>query len=217
MIYGSPIKFFPSSNGTASRTIQNFMPVDRIKNITYPFQGKLVIMTSDFREIATKKLTQLPSPAPPPPSAPTTSQLPTLTQGPVPSPTSIPPTSAPRSSDYRFIVNNCGNGSNNGIGVLTAIGCISGNVGKLTATFLRIGIGIAGGLAFLLIIFGGLRIILSSGHPEAMMEGREIVTSAIVGLLLIIFSVFLLRFISVDVLKLPGFSAEQTQTSPTQE
>lgn len=90
--------------------------------------------------------------------------------------------------------------------IKTAIGCITGDTKELFATLLRFAIGIAGGIAFLLIIFGGLRIILSSGNPEGMMEGKEIVTAAIVGLLMIIFSVFILRFIGVDVLKIPGFS-----------
>ena len=67
-------------------------------------------------------------------------------------------------------------------------------------------IGIGGLIAFFLMIFGGLQIILSGGNPEKVKAGKEIITSAIAGLLLIIFSVFILRLIGVDLLNLPGFN-----------
>ncbi len=88
----------------------------------------------------------------------------------------------------------------------TAIGNICPTTEALFASFFRIGIGVAGGIAFLLIVFGGFKIITSAGNPEQMNEGKEVVTSAIAGLLLIIFSVFLLKIIGVDILRLPGFS-----------
>jgi len=65
--------------------------------------------------------------------------------------------------------------------------------------------GIGGIIAFLLIVFGGFQIILSAGNPEKIKAGKEIITSAIAGLLLIIFSVFILRLIGYDILKIPGF------------
>ena len=63
-----------------------------------------------------------------------------------------------------------------------------------------------GGIAFLLSMWGGITIILNGGNPEKINEGKEIIGSAITGLLFIVFSVFLLRFIGFDVLQLPGFS-----------
>jgi len=78
--------------------------------------------------------------------------------------------------------------------------------GSFVQTFLNIGFGIAGGIAFLLILFGGLQIIMSGGNPEKLNEGREVVTAAIVGLLFVLFSVFILRFIGVDILQLPGLN-----------
>jgi Co/Zn/Cd efflux system component len=65
--------------------------------------------------------------------------------------------------------------------------------------------GLAGGIAFLLILFGGFQIMVSAGNPEQMNAGKEMVTSAIAGLLLIIFSVFLLRLIGYNILRIPGF------------
>jgi len=61
-------------------------------------------------------------------------------------------------------------------------------------------IAIGGGLAVLLSLWGGVTIILAGGNPEKINEGKEIITSAISGILFILFSVFLLRFIGVDIL-----------------
>jgi hypothetical protein len=44
----------------------------------------------------------------------------------------------------------------------------------------------------------------SSGDPERLKGGQELLTSAIAGLIMLIFSVFILRVIGVDILKLPG-------------
>ncbi len=92
-----------------------------------------------------------------------------------------------------------------GKGAWTAFGCIKTDPGSFVAEVLRVGIGIGGGIAFLLILFGGFQILTSAGNPEQLAAGRELVTSAITGLLLIIFSVFLLRLIGYNILGIPGF------------
>lgn len=89
--------------------------------------------------------------------------------------------------------------------VNTAIGCIGSTPGGIFTSFFRIGIGMAGGISFLLIIFGGFKIIMAMGNPEQINEGKEVVTSAIAGLLMIIFSIFILRVIGVNILAIPGF------------
>jgi len=43
-------------------------------------------------------------------------------------------------------------------------------------------IGLGGLIAFILMVFGGLQIILSGGNPEKVKAGKEIITSAIAGL-----------------------------------
>lgn len=65
--------------------------------------------------------------------------------------------------------------------------------------------GIGGVIAFILIVIGGFQIILSAGNPDRIKAGKEMITSAIAGLLLIIFAVFILRLIGYDILKIPGF------------
>jgi len=87
----------------------------------------------------------------------------------------------------------------------TALGCIPTDPGQFISWLLPAAIGIAGGLAFLLIIYGAFTILTSSGNPEKLNSGKEILISALAGLLLIIFSVFILKLIGVDILGIPGF------------
>jgi len=90
-------------------------------------------------------------------------------------------------------------------GIDTAIGCIPiEDTDSFLGFILRWAIGIGGGIAFLLIVFAGFQIMTSAGNPERLQAGRELLTSAIAGLILLVFSVFILRIIGVDILKLPG-------------
>lgn len=94
----------------------------------------------------------------------------------------------------------------NGDASWTAIGCIETEPSKFIAKFLTLGIGLAGGIAFLLILFAGFQILTSAGNPEQLNAGKELMGSSIAGLLLIIFSIFLLRVIGVNILGIPGFN-----------
>ena len=90
-------------------------------------------------------------------------------------------------------------------GAWTSIGCIPTEPKAFISKFLNFGIGIAGGISFLLILFGGFSILTSAGNPERLNAGRELLTSAIAGLLLVIFSLFLLQLIGYRILSIPGF------------
>ena len=92
------------------------------------------------------------------------------------------------------------------LSIQTAIGDIDpDNLQSFTRSLLSIAFGVAGGVAFLLMLFGALQIMTSSGDPEKMKSGSELITSALTGLLFIIFSIFLLKLIGVTVLEIPGF------------
>lgn len=83
----------------------------------------------------------------------------------------------------------------------TAIGCINfNNINLTVAFFLRWASGIAGGVALLLIALAGFRIATSQGNPQRLQGGQELLLSAIGGLLMVVLSVYLLRFIGVDLL-----------------
>lgn len=95
-----------------------------------------------------------------------------------------------------------------GVSIDTAIGCIPvENANAFIGFLLRWGIGIGGGIAFILIIVAGFQITTSSGDPKKLQAGRELLTSAIAGLVLIIFSVLILRLIGVNLLGIPGFGS----------
>jgi len=90
--------------------------------------------------------------------------------------------------------------------ISTAIGDIDPrNLQGFIQKLLNLALGVAGGIAFLLMLFGAFQIMTSSGDPEKMKSGSELITSALTGLLFIIFSIFLLKLIGVDILKIPGF------------
>lgn len=86
-------------------------------------------------------------------------------------------------------------------GINTAIGCIPvENPDQFLGFILGWAIGIGGGIAFLLIVYASFMIMTSSGNPERLKAGQELLTSAIAGLIMLIFSIFILRVIGVDIL-----------------
>lgn len=87
----------------------------------------------------------------------------------------------------------------------TAIGPIDTNFPDLIKKIFAVLLSLSGGIAVLLIIASGYGLITSSGNPEKTQAARERLTSAIVGLVFIIFSFVILEVIGVNILQLPGF------------
>jgi len=93
-----------------------------------------------------------------------------------------------------------------GTGINSAIGCINvSSLSGFTGWLLTWGIGVAGGIALLLILYSAFLITTSAGDPKKLQAGQEQLTSAVTGLVLVIFSIFILKVIGVDIFKLPGF------------
>lgn len=94
-------------------------------------------------------------------------------------------------------------------GITTAIGCIPALANDKGVGFmgfvLRWSVGVGGGIAFLLILYGGFMVMTSQANPERVKAGQELITSAVSGLILIILSVFILKIIGVDILGLSAF------------
>lgn len=86
--------------------------------------------------------------------------------------------------------------------VKTAIGCVPVLSGLLEFNNFTLlwGLGIAGGIAFLLIFTSGFMIMTSRGIPEKAASGKELLGATLSGLLFLIFATFLLRVIGHDVL-----------------
>jgi len=91
-------------------------------------------------------------------------------------------------------------------GVWTAIGCIYSDLQRtINEQLFSILIGIAGTSVLLCIIFAAIRMQVSAGNPEKVKAAQDMATSCITGLVMIIFSIVILRIIGVDILRLPSF------------
>lgn len=82
---------------------------------------------------------------------------------------------------------------------------IGTNPQSLIQTLFGLILSVSGGIALLLIIISGYKLLASQGNPEAIKGAREQLTAAIVGLLFIILSLVMLQVIGVDILHIPGF------------
>ncbi len=99
--------------------------------------------------------------------------------------------------------------------VYTAVGTISTQPNKFIESIMSFLLSISGAIALILIIRAGYELMTSRGDPEKVGHARERLTSAIVGLLFLIFSLVILEIIGVDILKIPGF--ENSDNTPTQQ
>ena len=91
-------------------------------------------------------------------------------------------------------------------GVNTALGCIPIGSSNFTTWILGWLFGIAGGIAFLLMVYGFILVATSGGDEKKVAGAKETITSAIVGLLVCVFAVFILRLVAVNILHIPGIS-----------
>ena len=98
-----------------------------------------------------------------------------------------------------------GNPTHVNTGILnTAIGCITvSDPGGMVAFYLRWGMGIIGGLAFVMVIYSSYLIIVSQGDRNRITQGKRLLGAAIIGLLLFLFSAYLLYYLGYNVLGIP--------------
>ncbi len=87
----------------------------------------------------------------------------------------------------------------------TALGPISTDPSKFITTILQIAIGLAGGAALIFMVIGSIKVLTSAGDPKKVSDGRDMIVAAVSGLLFLILSVLILRFIGNTLLGgLPG-------------
>lgn len=90
-----------------------------------------------------------------------------------------------------------------GIGIESAIGCIPFETPEsTTAFFIRWSLGVGGGIALFLIALSGIKIATTKGDPKRLQEARDTLTASITGLVLILLSVYLVRFLSETLLSI---------------
>lgn len=102
-------------------------------------------------------------------------------------------------------------GSEEQAGVWTAVGCINRDPVSIAQRLIEVGLGIGGGVALIMTLAGGFILSTSQGNPQKASQARELITNSIIGLLFVIFSVVILQFIGVTVLRIPGFGASTEQ------
>ena len=95
----------------------------------------------------------------------------------------------------------------NGTGISTAIGCLPvlGSSNEFLSSLLKWAVGVGSGIAFMLMLYAGFMIMTAQGNPDRLKAGQELLTSAIAGLILLVFSIFILNFIGIDILGLSKF------------
>jgi len=93
--------------------------------------------------------------------------------------------------------------------IKTALGCLNVTGKETVNQILRWAVGIGGGIAFLLIVYSGIQMVMASGDPKRIKASQELLTAALSGLALIALSVVLLNLIGVTVLSLQGLGFNQ--------
>lgn len=89
--------------------------------------------------------------------------------------------------------------------IYTALGCVPvGTTTKFIEFALVRALSVGGGLTFLLIIYASYRLMTSTGDPKKVGAAKDLITASLGGLVLIIFSLFFLRTVGLEILHLPG-------------
>lgn len=89
---------------------------------------------------------------------------------------------------------------------LTDFGCIPDDPLGFAAKIYSIGLGFIGSIALVFIIYGGYLILTSQGDQLKLGKGKSYIVSAVIGLVMAIAGFAIYQIITVDVIKLPGFS-----------
>lgn len=82
----------------------------------------------------------------------------------------------------------------------TALGDIPTRPQDFAQRVLEIAVGLGGGLALILMVIGAIKVLTSTGDQQKLNAGRDMIVAAVAGLLFIIFSVLILRFIGFNVI-----------------
>lgn len=101
--------------------------------------------------------------------------------------------------------NPCQPGTSGKVECETALGPIPTDPTAFAGKVLGIATGLAGGLALILMVIGSIRVLTSSGDQQKLSAGRDMIVGAVAGLLFLIFSVLILRFIGVEILNIQFF------------
>jgi len=92
--------------------------------------------------------------------------------------------------------------------IRTALGCISVTTEFGETSFItiiaRIIVSLSGGIALVMMLYGTFIVTTSAGIPDKLNEGKDIITSALSGIIFILLSTFLFNLIGINILGIPG-------------
>ena len=91
-------------------------------------------------------------------------------------------------------------------GFWTGLGCIGTDPASFSQSMIGYGLSIGGSFSLLCIFYAAFVLQTSRGNPEKIKKAKENLRACITGLLLIIFSILIVRVIGVDILRVPGFN-----------
>lgn len=81
--------------------------------------------------------------------------------------------------------------------------CTTEGAASFTNFFLNFFTTVIGGLAFLVMLFGGVKVLMARGDPDAMSEGKRYVYGAILGLIVVASSVLIVKLVGGSLLQIP--------------
>jgi hypothetical protein len=91
--------------------------------------------------------------------------------------------------------------------VNTPLGLLHIELSEFTKTIFSLLLSISGIIILFIVIRSGYILLFSQGNAEKVKEAQDRLTSAVVGLLFLVFSLIVLQTIGVDILHIPGFGA----------
>lgn len=80
----------------------------------------------------------------------------------------------------------------------TAIGNIPTDPPAFVGKILTIALSLAGALALIIMVIGAIKVLMSANDPQKVANGRDMIIGAVAGLLFLIFSVLILRYLGSD-------------------
>jgi len=99
---------------------------------------------------------------------------------------------------------------NEGQKIYTAVGCISVDGKGFATDLIKLLLGVGGMATLLSILAASFIYTTSRGDSGKIKEAKDLITSAVTGLLFIIFSIIILEYIGVQVLHIPGLGGGGT-------
>jgi type IV secretion system pilin len=89
--------------------------------------------------------------------------------------------------------------------IWTSLGCVNTQGRSIVEMIMSIGLSTGGGISLIMILISGFQLSISQGDPKKIEDAKSRLTAAIIGLLFIVFSIVILQFVGVKILRIPGF------------